>query len=133
MHLISLSSTSAVSLFPARATLAPLDQFQSDPSVKSDPFSLSRTGSFVCQSPVDGAKCPPSTLQVTTAARKGLLISPAKLYILLTLTKKGATVERCKHFPLTKSAIFPRSETGDRIGMCDNHGSMWPPSKICHI
>lgn len=43
VHFISFSS-SAVSRFPARATLTPLNLLQNDLSVKSDPFRLGRTG-----------------------------------------------------------------------------------------
>lgn len=50
VHFISFSSFSAVSLYPTRATLPPLDLPQNDLSVKSDPLSLSRTDIFLCQS-----------------------------------------------------------------------------------
>lgn len=46
VHFISFSSSSTVSLYPTRATLAPLDPPQNDLSVKSDPLSLSGTDLF---------------------------------------------------------------------------------------
>lgn len=53
----------------------PLNLLQNDLSVKSDPFSLSRTGLRMPKSCWWGARCPLSALQLTTAARKGLLLS----------------------------------------------------------
>lgn len=49
--------SSAVSLFPTRATPAPRDLLQNDLSVKSDPFRLRRADFFFsCQSLVDGGQ-----------------------------------------------------------------------------
>ena len=62
--LFLFSSSSAVSLFPARATLAPLDLLQNDLSVKSDPFQTEQDRCSACQSLVVGgrtsSRCPPT-------------------------------------------------------------------------
>lgn len=70
VHFIYFSSSFAVSLFPARATLAPLDLPQNDPSVKSDPFRLSRTSLLHAKVLMMGAKCPTAALQLTNGSKK---------------------------------------------------------------
>lgn len=69
------SSFSAVSLYPTRPTLAPLDLPQSDLSVKSDPLSLSRTNLLHAKVLLTVAKWPLCALWLTTAAIVCLLIS----------------------------------------------------------
>lgn len=56
VHFISFSSSSAVSLYPTRATLSPLDLPQNDLSVESDPLSLSGGRCFPCQSLTNGGQ-----------------------------------------------------------------------------